>query len=452
MTKKHSLAYESIRQEGDTLLMASSNKWALLMFGAWYGALCRRVRGSGLIFLAIVLGVVQLAQAQASRSEPLALVGATVFTSPEAPPLVGGTIIVRDGKIVRVGRMEETPIPSGIRRLDCEGLFVTAAFQNSHVHFTEAKWEGAADLPADSLERQLEEMFTRHGFTTVFETASFAENTLALRDRIESGEVRGPRILTAGYALYPFEGVPYYLRDVMTPTDLARLRTPAHAAEATHDVQRNIDAGADALKLFVVSWMGRGKTKPMDLDIATAAVAAAHERGKLVYAHPSTTQGFEIALAAGVDILAHAVEDRRGWKPHYTDEMVARGMAIVPTLMLFDRDRFLWEILAGVGAFARAGGQVLFGTDVGFLPVYDPRDEYVLMAAAGLSPMDVLASLTTAPAARLKEAGQRGRIAPGMDADLVILGADPRYSVLAFTQVKTTIRGGRVLYDGPLPR
>ena len=132
--------------------------------------------------------------------------------------------------------------------------------------------------------------------------------------------------------------------------------------------------------------------------------------------------------------------------------MVAKGIAIIPTLMLFDRDRFLWEILDGVGEFARAGGQVLFGTDVGFLSVYDPRDEYVLMAAAGLSPMEVLTSLTTAPAERLKEASQRGRIASGMDADLVILGADPRNSVLAFTQVKTTIRGGRVLYDGPLPR
>ncbi len=127
MAKKHSIAYESIRQEGDTLLMASANKLAFLMLGAWHGALCRGVRGSVLIALAIVLGVVQLAQAQASQSEPLALVGATIFTSPDAPPLVGGTIIVRDGKIVTVGRTEETPIPSGIRRLDCEGFCFSLA-------------------------------------------------------------------------------------------------------------------------------------------------------------------------------------------------------------------------------------------------------------------------------------------------------------------------------------
>jgi imidazolonepropionase-like amidohydrolase len=56
----------------------------------------------------------------------------------------------------------------------------------------------------------------------------------------------------------------------------------------------------------------------MDLEKASAAVAAAHERGKLVFAHPSNTRGYEIAMAAHVDVLAHAVEDRRGWNAKRT--------------------------------------------------------------------------------------------------------------------------------------
>jgi imidazolonepropionase-like amidohydrolase len=331
-------------------------------------------------------------------------------------------------------------------------MFVTAGFQNSHVHFTESKWAGAATLSAEQLDKQLEEMFTRHGFTTVVDTASPLANTVALRKRIESREVRGPRVITAGYALYPADGIPFYLRDTLPPAELAELRTPATVSAAEREVRQNLDGGADALKLFVVSWMGRGTTKAMDLEIAKAAVAKAHEHGKLVFAHPSTTRGYEIAAAAGVDILVHAVEDRRGWKPEYTARMVSAKTALVPTLILFQKSRWLWEILDGVGEFSRAGGQILFGTDVGFLTEYDPRSEYILMSAAGLTPMQVLASLTTAPAERFGESKQRGRIAAGMDADLVILGADPRNSVLALTQVKTTIRGGRVVYDGPFPR
>ena len=63
-------------------------------------------------------------------------------------------------------------------------------------------------------------------------------------------------------------------------------------------------------------------------------------------------------------------------------------------------------------AYAQAGGQILFGTDVGYMTDYDPAEEYRLMARA-LTPMQILASLTTAPAARWKEEARRGRVAGG---------------------------------------
>jgi hypothetical protein len=80
---------------------------------------------------------------------------------------------------------------------------ITAAFQNSHVHFTEPKWNDAGKLPAATLSQQLAEMFSRYGFTTVVDLGSFLENTVAIRKRIESGEVTGPKILTAGGGLFP---------------------------------------------------------------------------------------------------------------------------------------------------------------------------------------------------------------------------------------------------------
>ena len=79
---------------------------------------------------------------------------------------------------------------------------------------------------------------------------------------------------------------------------------------------------------------------------------------------------------------------------------------------------------------------------------YDPTDECVLLSRA-LTPMQILASLTTGPAARFKEQDRRGRIVPGLDADVVVLGSDPAQDARNFTDVRYTIRKGRVIYSYP---
>jgi imidazolonepropionase-like amidohydrolase len=69
------------------------------------------------------------------------------------------------------------------------------------------------------------------------------------------------------------------------------------------------------------------------------------------------------------------------------------------------------------------------------------------MAQAGMSAMQILASLTTAPAARWSEQQRRGRLSPGMDADLVVLEADPAKDVKHFAKVKCAVRGGQLIYS-----
>jgi len=89
---------------------------------------------------------------------------------------------------------------------------------------------------------------------------------------------------------------------------------------------------------------------------------------------------------------------------------------------------------------------VLFGTDAGFLPDYDPTDEFIQMMRAGLTWREILASLTTTPAARFGEASKRGRVASGLDADLVVLAHDPAADVGAFADVVEVIREGRTIF------
>jgi imidazolonepropionase-like amidohydrolase len=126
--------------------------------------------------------------------------------------------------------------------------------------------------------------------------------------------------------------------------------------------------------------------------------------------------------------------------------MKRQRMAMIPTLKLFGIKQIV-PILEEVSDFARAGGEILFGTDVGFLPDYDPTEEYALLASAGLGWKEILAALTTNPAARFGAAGRTGRVAVGMDADLVVLAADPTRDVRAFASARYTLRGGRIIHD-----
>jgi imidazolonepropionase-like amidohydrolase len=89
---------------------------------------------------------------------------------------------------------------------------------------------------------------------------------------------------------------------------------------------------------------------------------------------------------------------------------------------------------------------VLFGTDVGYVTQYDPTEEYALMAKAGMTFPQLLASLTTAPAERFGASRQLGRIAPGLAADLTVLRNDPSKDIRALGAVQYTIRDGRFIY------
>lgn len=134
-------------------------------------------------------------------------------------------------------------------------------------------------------------------------------------------------------------------------------------------------------------------------------------------------------------------------------------MSMIPTLKLLPYElhkervpaevaqRIVNESVTEFGKFAASGGQVLFGTDVGYMTDYDPTLEYELMAQAGLTPMQILASLTTAPAARWNEQDSRGRIVSGMKADIVVLDADPADSPRNFAAVRCAIRGGEIIYS-----
>ncbi|MBA3916308.1 MAG: hypothetical protein H0X25_21175 [Acidobacteriales bacterium] len=207
----------------------------------------------------------------------LTISGAKVYVSPDLPPLDHATVVVKDGLIAAVGR--DVQVPADARTIPCDGCVVTAGYWNAHVHFTEPKWDGAAWKSRDSLNAYLVDMLTSRGFTTVVDASSDLRITLSLRRRIARRELLGPNIYTAGSGLYPPNGIPYYIRDELPFYVLWMIPQPRTPEEATGIERRNIERGADLLKLFTGSYIAHGKILSMPVDIARAAVEVAHEHG-----------------------------------------------------------------------------------------------------------------------------------------------------------------------------
>jgi len=346
--------------------------------------------------------------------------------------------------IVKIGRHLKLPPRTTV--VKCTKCVICAGFWNSHVHFTEPKWLNARTLPAARVGTQLQEMLTRWGFTTVVDAGSDPGNTVAIRKRIESGEIAGPYIYTAGFPLYPPHGLPFYLHDL--PASLiSQLPQPATPEEATSAIERNMAAGTDIVKVFTGSIIAPGQVRLMPQSEATAAVATAHQHHQIAFSHATNWAGVDVAVRAGVDVIAHAPEITDGFDDAYLKKMAFEHIGIIPTLLLFSSDSNIETIRDVLKRFKSFGGDLMFGTDAGFISVYDPEEEYRQLVRSDFSFDDILSFLTTNPAKRFGVDSFVGRVKVGMKADITVLAADPQ-SQSTFPSVKYTIRAGKVLYRG----
>jgi len=407
----------------------------------------------GLLYPFLILWI--FSAGSRARASDLALVGARIYPSPTETAIENGSILIRDGHVIAVGPRAAVRIPSGTTVIDCKGLVVTAGFWNSHVHILLPGLLHAENLSSEQLTSQLQEMLTRRGFTTVFDIASVLANTNLIRHRIESGEVKGPRILTVGEPFWEKGGTPIYVKAFLEANHIS-IPEVESSAQAKERVHQQIRDGAEGIKIFANS-VESNQILTMPLDLAKVIVTEAHRAGKPVFAHVSSDQGIEVAIQSGVDILAHTTPEDQ-WAPSFPQRMVAAHMALTPTLTLWeveakkgnaspaDIEKYMGRAAEQLGAFSRAGGLVLFGTDVGYIDQFDTSEEFKWMSRAGMSFQEILASLTTNPSQRFGYSTHSGRIAKGFDADLVVLSADPAQNTSAFSKVRYTIRGGEVIY------
>jgi len=407
---------------------------------------------------AIFGAALSLALTVSADAADWALIHARIFPSPDAVPIADGTILIHQGRIAAIADGSALHVPDDARRVDLHGGTVVAGFWNNHVHLMSPPLLNAGKRADEELTRELTRMLSRWGFTTVFDTASLLANTNVIRQRIASGQVIGPTILTVGDPFYPKGGTPIYVRQFMKDNGFPDEEV-VNLPEAVARVHRQIHEGADGVKLFAGAIVG-GEigVLPMPLEQARALVEAAHAEGKPVFAHPSNLAGLTVSMDSGVDVLAHTTPMTGPWSADLTARILAHHMALIPTITLFEVEakkfgesekELRTDIDAAVqqvGTYSKAGGQILFGTDVGYIDAYDTAEEYRLLGRA-LDWHQILKALTTAPAERFGYSARKGRLARGMDADIVVLDGDPSKDITAFARVRLTVRAGRTIYD-----
>ena len=278
-----------------------------------------------------------------------------------------------------------------------------------------------------------------YGVTTGLDMSSPAPLVAALRGLPGVTDIRSPLIA----ATAPTSAHATRLKDVPGAAEAL----VGGVAEVDDWIARHVEQGADYIKV-VIDLPG------FDQETVDALVAAAHSRNLRVVAHASRSDAVAMAQRAGVDILTHAPLDRPV-DAAQAAELVAAGTVIVPTLtmmrgivenlMALGRPGPAYEpARASVAALLAAGMPILAGTDANATPAAPAspvfgeslHDELALLVDAGLTPAQALDAATSVAAEHFGLA-DRGRIAPGLRADLVLLADDPTVDVAA----TRTIRG-----------
>ncbi len=296
----------------------------------------------------------------------------------------------------------------------------------------------------------LEEL-AAHGVTTALDMSSPPPLVAALRGQRGVTDIRsGLMALTS-----PESAHAQRMRDIPA----AQESLVGGVVDAPAAVARRVAQGADYIKL-VIDLPG------FDQATVDSIVAEAHRHGLMTIAHASRSDAVEMAQRAGVDVLTHVPLDR-AIGPDQAEALSAAGVVCVPTLTMMKGivDRLAaagapgprYEpAVASVAALHRAGVPILAGTDANQTPAAPAsppmgaslHDELALLVDAGLTPVEALRAATGVAADHFGLA-DRGRLTPGLRADLVLLEQDPTAGIAATRGIRGVwIEGEPVVTTG----
>ncbi len=368
------------------------------------------------------------------------------------------TVIVEDGVIASLG--DDVAIPEGATSIDASGATLLPGFIDSHGH----SW-------GDHLERA-----AVWGVTTVIDMFTAPGFAAEQRAAQEAGEADHRADLVSAGVLATAPGGHGTQFGIEIPT----LTAPE---EADGWVEGRLAEGSDFIKIVLEDGTMVGRPIPtLDPPTFRAVVDAAQRRDQLAVVHATTLTMAELAADAGVDGFVHLFRDEAATEAWIAD-LLAGGMFVIPTLTviesttgtpsgasLVEDERLVpWltaversgltqgfparpeakldTALASASRLHEAGVPILAGTDApnpGTAHGVSMHRELELLVEAGLTPLEALTAATAAPADAFALV-DRGRIARGRRADLVLVDGDPTSDIFATRAIRGVWKRGQAV-------
>ena len=445
----------------------------------------------GTIVCTLVVALLALAtpraqQPAASKAAKIALVGGMLLDGYEAPPIHHAAVLIEGDRIVRVGPAAEIRIPPDYTIVDTSGRTMMPGMIDLHAHLiilghgNYATWfpwvarQGPTMLTTvmATSARQL----LNAGVTSAVDLGAPLKESLSVRDRINKGEVPGPRMSVSG---------PWITRSAGGMTDQFGGIAITSAEQAAQEVEKLAKAGVDVIKAH------SGLTREDYKAIADTA----HRHNLRVHAHVYAETDVRNALEMGIDVLTHS--GSAGTAPPYSKQLIAdivnAGRPVVITaahrawvypdtaafperlqdpslkrempaevyaevqdslknwraLGYFGRtDREMIFRENGVKQFTDSGTVLGMGTDSGTPMNFHSEAlwrEAKVHVDMGMPAIKVISALTRVGANILGKQRDLGTIEPGKLADIIVVDGNPLYDITALAHVETVVKGGRVL-------
>lgn len=419
-------------------------------------ALAGRRRSKGAAMAALLLAVSLVVPAAGAGH---VFMHVNVITLDDAGVLDDQHVVVTDGRIARIGPADEVELPDGHTRIDARGAWLLPGLTEMHAHVP-------PDHADEAFAHDMLRLFLAHGVTTVRGMLG-APWHLPLRDALAQGKLDGPRLYTSGPSLNgnsvesPEAGRKMVREQAAAGYDLLKIH-PGLSLEAFRAIAGTADeegipfAGHVPEAVGVTNALAAGMATIDHLDGYVHTLVPASRRanggffGVGLVAHADAGRIPAIARAtrdAGVavvptetlmvNVLAEGDTDTLledpalAYMPESWRERWAAGRDNLRGRPEFDpeaAERFLELRRELLAAMYEAGVEILFGSDapqIFNVPGASVRPEMATMEAAGMSRYDILASATRGPARHFGADDVFGRVATGLEADLVLVAGNP---------------------------
>jgi imidazolonepropionase-like amidohydrolase len=412
----------------------------------------------------------------AAAAAPTLIQAGTLLDKPGQAPRGNSTLVVEDGKILAVldGFVGAERYP-GARVIDLRQRFVLPGLIDSHVHLVSdrAGTEGAlasvtTSAAAWAFEAEQNAGKTLNaGFTTVRNLGDSRDGiTLALRDAINKGWVKGPRIIDAGTSISATSG---HMDGRLGYADWVQEGIHTDNVcdgpeECRKAVRLQVGRGVDVIKIAttggVNSKIGAGVGKQMFDDEAKALIETAHLYGKKVAVHAHGKDGVDLALAMGADSIEHGtLLDEGSVKLFlksgayyvstmstvngYKERLANNPNAYEPAVL----EKIKWRIGITGKSFRlahKSGVKIAFGTDAGVSKHGRNADEFDYMVEFGMTPAEAIKAATVNAADLLGVSAVAGTLEAGKAADIIAVNGDPLKDVKVLKQVPFVMAAGKV--------